>query len=197
MKSGLSAIIPTNSRRPLGGHLTIYRCRLDRGVIRPHDLSTFCPLLATSCSSCPASFMSERPPASSYNALRTMQSNHRVSALEIRLRKALWSGGLKGYRLNAKLPGSPDLVYPSSRVAVFVHGCFWHQCPKGHLPAPKANAEFWRRKFEENRRRDERAADTLLSNGWTVLTLWECDLRADLGLVVDQVRKAIRPLEGV
>lgn len=136
------------------------------------------------------SFMA-RPAASSYNALRTMQSNLRVSGLETRFRKALWASGIRGYRLHPRLPGRPDLAFGRSKLAVFVHGCFWHQCPKGHLPAPKANAEFWAAKFRENRRRDEAAAGALRGMGWTVMTVWECDLRADTAGAVESVREAL------
>lgn len=133
-----------------------------------------------------------RPTASSLNALRTMQANRRVSKLEIRLRKALWAAGVRGYRLHARIPGRPDLVYTRARLAVFVHGCFWHQCPKGHLPAPRANADFWQEKFRQNRARDDAAVASLSTMGWQVLTLWECDLRADMASCVERVREASR-----
>lgn len=132
-----------------------------------------------------------RPAASSYNALRTMQANRRISGLETRFRRALWASGIRGYRVHPPLPGKPDLAFGRQRLAVFVHGCFWHQCPKGHLPEPKANAEFWKAKFQENRRRDRTAVEALTAMGWTVMTLWECDLRADTPAVVESVREAL------
>ena len=132
-----------------------------------------------------------RPAASSYNALRTMQSNRRVSGLETQFRGSLWAAGIRGYRLHARLPGKPDLVFGRVKLAVFVHGCFWHQCPKGHLPAPKANAGFWEAKFRENRRRDEAAVDSLTEMGWKVLTVWECDLRIDTAAAVEAVRQRL------
>lgn len=118
-----------------------------------------------------------------------MQANRRVSGLETRFRRALWANGVRGYRLDRRLPGRPDLAFGRVRLAVFVHGCFWHQCPKGHLPAPKANAEFWQAKFVENRKRDQAAVTSLTSMGWTVLTLWECDLREDTPGAVERVRE--------
>jgi DNA mismatch endonuclease (patch repair protein) len=120
-----------------------------------------------------------------------MQSNRRVSGLETRFRKALWSAGIKGYRLHRRLPGRPDLTFGRAKIALFIHGCFWHQCPKGHLPSPRANAEFWEAKFRENRRRDRAAADSLAEMGWTVMTLWECDLRTDTPAAVASVREAL------
>lgn len=138
-----------------------------------------------------ARMVAVRPKASSYNALRTMQANRRVSGLEVRFRRALWAEGVRGYRLHRQLPGRPDLAFGRVKIAVFVHGCFWHQCPKGHLPAPKANAEFWQAKFEENRRRDDAAVANLTSMGWRVMTVWECDLRKDMAGAVGRVREAV------
>ena len=132
-----------------------------------------------------------RPPASSYNALRTMQANRRVSGLEIRFRQAIWTAGIRGYRLHRRLPGRPDLAFGRVRLAVFIHGCFWHQCPKGHLPAPKANAQFWQAKFRENRRRDDAAVASLGSMGWTAMTFWECDLREDMAGAVERLRAVV------
>ena len=120
-----------------------------------------------------------------------MQANRRTSALEVRLRKALWTAGIRGYRVGLRLPGRPDVAFTRQRVAVFVHGCFWHQCPKGHLPPPRANAEFWKAKFRENRLRDERASASLTQQGWRVVTVWECDVRANLTDAVRHVRDAL------
>jgi DNA mismatch endonuclease (patch repair protein) len=104
----------------------------------------------------------------------------------------LWGAGVRGYRLQAALPGRPDLIFGRVRLAVFIHGCFWHQCPKGHLPAPKENAEFWAKKFSENRRRDEAAVTGLEALGWDVMVAWECEIREDIGAVVERVRARIR-----
>lgn len=103
---------------------------------------------------------------------------------ELRVRRALHGVGLR-YRLHKKgLPGKPDLVFPSSRVALFVHGCFWHQHPD---PAcnlarmPKSRLEFWRPKLEGNRARDEKVRAKLEGLGWAVLEVWECQTKpADL-----------------
>ena len=134
----------------------------------------------------------ERPTASSYNALRTMQANRRVSGLERRFRRALWASGVRGYRLHRRLPGRPDLTFGRVRLAVFVHGCFWHRCPRGHLPAPKSNADFWERKLSENQRRDDRAIRDLTALGWDVLVMWECDLRTSMAEQIERVREQIQ-----
>jgi DNA mismatch endonuclease (patch repair protein) len=82
------------------------------------------------------------------------------------------------YRLHARdLPGCPDLVFPSRRKAIFVHGCFWHRhhCAMGDR-MPKSRVAFWRRKLEGNRARDALRRRALRRLGWTVLVVWECQL---------------------
>jgi DNA mismatch endonuclease, patch repair protein len=82
------------------------------------------------------------------------------------------------FRRNVKsLPGSPDLVVSSRRVAVFVHGCFWHaheNCPKATVP--KSNRRFWTAKLDRNRQRDRSTVRRLRRLGWSVLTVWTCKL---------------------
>lgn len=118
-----------------------------------------------------------RPPASSENARQTMRANRRVSRRELAFRHALWAAGLRGYRVGLALPGRPDVAFPGPRVAVFVHGCFWHRCPSCALPEPKANADFWSAKFTENRRRDSSVQATLEELGWCCMVIWEHELR--------------------
>jgi DNA mismatch endonuclease (patch repair protein) len=110
-----------------------------------------------------------------------MRANRRVSGAEVRFRQALWAAGARGFRRGERLPGRPDVVFPAVRLALFVHGCFWHRCPSCALPEPRANAGFWRAKFEANAERDRRVAEALAVAGWEVQTVWEHELRADLG----------------
>ena len=88
---------------------------------------------------------------------------------------------LAAYRLRilehpAQLPGKPDFAVPSRKLAVFVHGCFWHNhsCPQAALPA--SNDEYWRLKIERNRKRDRRVRDQLRRAGWQTAVIWECRL---------------------
>jgi DNA mismatch endonuclease (patch repair protein) len=77
------------------------------------------------------------------------------------------------------LPGKPDFVLPTKKIALFVHGCFWHghdRCRKGRN-RPKSNGSYWHAKIERNKCRDRRAASRLRRLGYSVLTFWECDLR--------------------
>lgn len=95
---------------------------------------------------------------------------------EIRVRKAAHAMGLR-FRLYRKdLPGSPDLVFPGRKVAMFVHGCFWHRhegCKK--TTDPKSQTEFWQEKFARNVARDRQNAADLEALGWSVFVIWQCD----------------------
>jgi DNA mismatch endonuclease (patch repair protein) len=97
---------------------------------------------------------------------------------EMIVRKYLHAQGFR-YRLHARnLPGSPDLVLPRYRVAILVHGCFWHRhagCKYATTPAN--NAERWKLKFDANIERDARKENLLRAAGWKVLVVWECELR--------------------
>lgn len=97
---------------------------------------------------------------------------------ELAVRKALTALGAR-YRLNRKdLPGSPDIVMAGRRLAIFVHGCFWHghDCARGSR-VPKANREYWTAKVARNVARDARTAAELAAAGWRVETIWECELK--------------------
>lgn len=99
---------------------------------------------------------------------------------ELRLRRALWAQGIRGYRLNVpNLPGRPDIAFRRHGLAVFVHGCFWHRCPKHHPNLPQAHQAYWRSKFELNAQRDREKVRQLRSLGWTVVTVWECEVNQD------------------
>ena len=94
------------------------------------------------------------------------------------------------FRLHRKdLPGKPDLVFPSLRKVIFVHGCFWHghHCVRG-ARLPKNNRAYWLKKVTGNRKRDQNSLERLTEAGWTSLILWECDLRDEKGFKA-QVRK--------
>ena len=97
---------------------------------------------------------------------------------EIQIRRLIWSLGGR-YRLNrADLPGKPDIVLAGRRLAVFVHGCFWHghDCARG-ARVPKANRAYWTAKIAGNRARDIAARAALEAAGWRVETVWECELK--------------------
>lgn len=113
------------------------------------------------------------------------------TAPELALRRALWAAGVRGYRLHTRaVPGRPDLAFPRAKLVVFVHGCFWHGCPK-HSHAPKSNAAFWAAKFARNRERDARKQRELRAAGWRVVTFWEHDLRPDARRAAQRIRSKL------
>ncbi len=108
---------------------------------------------------------------------RMSRIRSRDTAPELALRRALHRLGLR-YRLHgAKLPGQPDVVFPSRRAAVFVHGCFWHRHDNCRIATtPKSNTPFWEAKFERNVERDVQNGARLRELGWGVIVVWECEL---------------------
>jgi len=102
---------------------------------------------------------------------------------ELVVRKIVSSLGYR-YRLHYKTPfGRPDLTLVSRKKAIFVHGCFWHRHRRcRYSTTPSTNTEFWSAKFKENLRRDRRVLRDLVTNGWAVLTVWECETRVLDGL---------------
>jgi DNA mismatch endonuclease (patch repair protein) len=109
------------------------------------------------------------------------------SAPELKLRRLIHGLGFR-YRLHVKeLPGQPDLVFPSRRAVIFMHGCFWHRheaCKLARLP--KSKLDFWGEKLEANRQRDIVHQERLFQLGWRVLVVWECELN-DAGQVSEIV----------
>jgi DNA mismatch endonuclease, patch repair protein len=118
---------------------------------------------------------------------------------ELLLRRALHRRGLR-YRLRYPLPGRPDLVFPTARLAVFVDGDFWHgntwrlrgaSSPEEYY-ASMANAEFWRAKIGKNIERDQTVNHRLQGDGWRVVRVWESDLRDDLEQFADMIERVVR-----
>lgn len=100
------------------------------------------------------------------------------TAPEIAVRLLVRTLGFSGYRLHRRdLPGKPDIAFVGRRKAIFVHGCFWHghDCTEG-VRRPKSNTAYWLPKIANNARRDLGHLVKLNAMGWTVLTVWECEL---------------------
>jgi DNA mismatch endonuclease (patch repair protein) len=95
---------------------------------------------------------------------------------EIRFKRLLSGNGITGWRRGAKVFGRPDFVFYKQRLAVFVDGCFWHGHPT-LCRLPKSNRGYWKEKIEGNRRRDQEVTALLIEKGWTVLRIWEHELR--------------------
>lgn len=102
---------------------------------------------------------------------------------ELIVRRYLHATGLRFRLGGCGLPGRPDIVLSGRRVAVFIHGCFWHRHPDCRFATtPGTRLEFWQRKFDENVARDGRAVSALEALSWTALTIWECQTRSSEGL---------------
>jgi DNA mismatch endonuclease (patch repair protein) len=130
-------------------------------------------------------------------ATATMKANRQKdTGPELVLRRLLWQSDARGYRLHRAVRGRPDISYGRQHLAVFVHGCFWHGCPKCQKTIPKTNTAFWSAKFELNRRRDAMNVKELRSNGWSVITIWECELQSDARGCVARVLRELQVLEG-
>lgn len=118
----------------------------------------------------------------SLNRSRIMASvRSKNTAPELCVRRAIHRAGFR-YRIHhSELPGSPDLVFKSRKIAVFVNGCFWHWhgCKRSRMP--RSNSEYWTAKIERNITRDSRVESELIALGWRVVTIWECSV--DQGIV--------------
>ena len=128
------------------------------------------------------------PQASSEAVRNTMLANRATDTGPERVvRRMLRQAGHPGYRLHWRIDDAegryicrPDITYPGRKLAIFVHGCFWHRCPRCALELPKSNTEYWAGKFERNVERDRMKEAMLLDEGWKVHTVWECNLDSNL-----------------
>ncbi len=130
------------------------------------------------------------PIPSSEVASKVMSSiKGRDTKPELIFRKLLWQNGLRGYRLHYKVPGKPDIAFVKKKIAIFLHGCYWHRCPKCDLPIPRSNSEFWKHKFQRNVERDKSKELLLRKNGWKVFIIWECEVKNDLTKVIEKIKR--------
>jgi DNA mismatch endonuclease (patch repair protein) len=111
------------------------------------------------------------------NVMRQVKSVRNKST-ELKLIAFFRTNNIKGWRRNYKLFGKPDFTFLQKRTVIFVDGCFWH----GHdcrNTRPKDNADYWTKKRERNMKRDKEVTAMLQSKGWTVIRLWECELKKE------------------
>lgn len=135
-----------------------------------------------------------QPPEPSSSAVsRSMRSNKGLGtgpelALARMLRRRI---------RRSKLPGSPDFVYRKARVAIFVHGCWWHRCPREDFPLPRTHTTFWKRKFARNVERDRLNREELESMGWKVMEIWEHEVKENPRACAERVLEEVRMRTGV
>jgi DNA mismatch endonuclease (patch repair protein) len=109
---------------------------------------------------------------------------------ELMLRRAAWSAGLRGYRIDRRtLPGRPDLSWGVKRVAVFVDGAFWHGHPSAFSPGK--SGQYWDEKIKRNMERDRESDRALEAVGWTVIRFWDFEVKKDLEGCVQRIRSAL------
>lgn len=109
------------------------------------------------------------------HVMRQVKSSRNKST-ELKLLDFFKTNRIKGWRRTFKLHGKPDFVFPKTRTALFVDGCFWH----GHNcrnTKPKDNKDYWTAKIKRNKQRDKDVTKTLTDSGWTVIRIWECELK--------------------
>ena len=125
---------------------------------------------------------------------RMSRVRHKDTGPELKVRRLVHRLGYR-YRLHGqRLPGKPDLVFRSRKAVIFVHGCFWHRHPDPNCKLarlPRSKGDFWGPKLASNAARDARNRDALLSAGWRVLELWECQLSDS-----DQVERTVTDFLG-
>ena len=118
------------------------------------------------------------PPATSPAVRASMKGNRSASTEpEMIMRKALVDLAIDHFVPRPPLLGTPDIAFERERVAVFVHGCYWHRCPYCSPHFPSSNTTYWTAKFARNRARDKKVGRQLKEDGWCVVVAWECKVR--------------------
>lgn len=118
------------------------------------------------------------------------------TSIELLVRRKLFSMGYR-YRVNYKaLPGKPDIVFivfTKIKVAIFIHGCYWHGCDCGsrYAHSSQSSKMYWGTKIERTKQRDENHIQALEADGWTVIVLWECQIRQSFDQTVKYIVKTL------
>ena len=105
------------------------------------------------------------------------------TSIELMVRKYLFALGYR-YRVNYKaLPGKPDIVFTKKKIAIFIHGCYWHghDCGSRYAHSSQSNKAYWGPKIQRTQQRDQEHIAKLEADGWKVIVLWECQLKSDFG----------------
>ena len=103
------------------------------------------------------------------------------TSIELMVRRYLFALGYR-YRVNCKaLPGKPDIVFTKKKIAIFIHGCYWHghDCGSRYAHVSRSNKEYWSHKIQKTQQRDQEHVEKLEADGWIVVILWECQIKND------------------
>ncbi len=112
----------------------------------------------------------------SFNMARIRSFN---TSIEKKFRSLLYKNGFRNYKINANIPGKPDIYFPKEKIAVFIDGCFWHRCKKC-FNEPKSNTEYWRKKIDRNVKNRKKIRKKLKENGIILISFWEHEIKKDL-----------------
>jgi DNA mismatch endonuclease (patch repair protein) len=121
--------------------------------------------------------------------MRAVKSKENKST-ELALIKLFKKYEIKGWRRNCKISGNPDFVFPKYRIAVFTDGCFWH----GHdcrNTKPASNQNYWKRKIDKNMERDRQVTEQMMWKKWSVIRIWECEIKSGAQEKIEEIRKEI------
>lgn len=134
------------------------------------------------------------PEKRKYNMRRIRSSDTKP---EERVRRYLFSHGIR-YRKNYRgLPGTPDIVIAKYKTVIFVQGCFWHMHDCGRFRWPATNREYWKSKIQRNVARDRDNMQKLQQLGWKVIVVWECEIRKDFQSAVDDLIESLTGCDNV
>lgn len=115
------------------------------------------------------------PEQRTYNMSKIRAKN---TGPEVKLRKLLFSQGIRGYRIHYNLPGKPDIVFTKKKIVIFIDGCFWHKCPVC-FQEPETRKDFWMKKIQSNINRDKKVNEQLENDGWSIIRIWEHEIRKE------------------
>ncbi|WP_053363451.1 very short patch repair endonuclease [Bacillus sp. FJAT-27251] len=121
---------------------------------------------------------------------KNMRAIRSVSKLENEVSKALWKKGFR-FRKNTNMFGKPDISIKKYKIVIFIDSCFWHSCSI-HGNMPKTNQQYWLKKLERNKLRDEEVTRFYLDKGWKVLRVWEHDLKLEFDSTVNRIDQFLK-----
>ena len=116
------------------------------------------------------------------------------TSIELLVRRKLFSMGYR-YRVNYKvLPGKPDIVFTKKKIAIFIHGCYWHghNCGSHYAHASQSNKTYWGPKIERTKQRDQEHIQELEADGWKVIVLWECEIRDNFNSTISTIENTLK-----
>lgn len=115
------------------------------------------------------------------------------TSIELMVRRRLFAMGYR-YRVNYKaLPGKPDIVFTKKKIAIFIHGCYWHghDCGSRYAHTSQSNTEYWGPKIERTKQRDQGHIRELVNKGWNVIVLWECQIKDEFETIFNNLKSYI------